>query len=192
MDLAKIDLSQYHLVEASEIEVIESRNDETFYDIEIEDDHSFFIKLDNGELVLSHNCDGNRITALFIGFFQRYCPQLLVDRKIKKLRTPIVTINNSKGEIVKMFFKLNEYHEYEKNEQMPRGCSIRYYKGLGTWRKELLQKLIAKHGLEYFIEDIDVDESSAQAVDEWIGDTPGNCESRKEHLREFEVNIEMA
>lgn len=137
------------------------------------------------------DADGNRITALFLGFFQRYCPQLLIDKKIKKLRTPIITINSSKGEILKMFFKLSEYHEYEKHNQMPHGSSIRYYKGLGTWRKELLQKLIQKHGLEYFIEDIDVGDDSVKAIDDWIGDTPTNCESRKEYLRHFEVNIEL-
>jgi len=136
--------------------------------------------------------DGNRITALFIGFFQKYCPQLLRDKKIKKLRTPIITINTAKNEIFKMFFKLPEYHEYMKNNELPRGHGIRYFKGLGTWRKELLQKLIQKHGLEYFIEDVDVDETSDKVIDDWIGDTNENCESRKEYLREFEVNIELA
>lgn len=136
--------------------------------------------------------DGNRITALFIGFFQRYCPSLLAEKKIKKLKTPIITINNNKNEIVQMFFKLSEYYEYEKNNEVPKGCSIRYYKGLGTWRKELLQKLIKKYGLEFFIEDIEIDETSDRLIDEWIGDTSENCESRKEYLREFEVNIELA
>lgn len=136
--------------------------------------------------------DGNRITALFIGFFQRYCPQLLKEKKIKKLRTPIITINTSKNEIFKMFFKLGEYHEFLKNNEIPKGYGTRYYKGLGTWRKEMLQKLIQKHGLEYFIENVDVDEASDKAIDDWIGDSPDNCESRKEYLREFEVNIELA
>ena len=38
--------------EINEIEYIDSNNEEDFYDIEIEDDHTFFINL-NDELILS-------------------------------------------------------------------------------------------------------------------------------------------
>lgn len=192
MDLTKIDLSQYYLVEASEIEIIDSNKTETFYDIEVEDDHSFFIVLNNNELMLSHNCDGAHISGLFIGFFQKYVSSLLKDNKIKKFRTPIITFDNTKNDTVKFFFTLQEYNDYLQKNGVPKSCTTRYYKGLGSWSKDRLKKLIDKYGLEFFIEDIEIDETSDRLIDEWIGDTSENCESRKEYLREFEVNIELA
>lgn len=192
MDLENIDLSQYHLTTISDITNIISEKDEIFYDIEVEDDHSFFIKLDNGEYMLSHNCDGAHIAGLYLGFFQRYAPVLFKEKRIKKLRTPIITFNNNKNEVVKFFFKLPEYNEFLEKNGIPKGCSIKYYKGLGSWTKEKLQKLVKEHGLEYFIEDVETDEISDKLIDNWIGDTFENCESRKVALREFQVNIEMA
>jgi len=192
MDLENIDLSQYHLTVISDVTKIISENNETFYDIEVEDNHSFFIKLDNGEYVLSHNCDGAHIAGLYLGFFQRYAPVLFKEKRIKRLKTPIITFNNSKHEVVKFFFTLSEYNEYLKTNNVPKGCNTKYYKGLGSWTKEKLQKLIKEHGLEYFIEDVEPDETSDKLLDDWIGDTFENCESRKVALREFQVNIEMA
>lgn len=143
-------------------------------------------------LATDADLDGNRISLLFIGFFQKYVPSLLKENRIKKLRTPIITFNNSKNEVVKFFFKLSEYTEFIKTNEVPRGCVTKYYKGLGSWTKEKLKKLIEKYGLEYFIENIEVDEISDKLVDDWLGDTSENCESRKEYLRDFEVNIELA
>jgi hypothetical protein len=192
VDIENIDLSQYHLVPISEITEITSEKFEIFYDIEVEDNHSFFIKLDNGEYVLSHNCDGSHISGLYLGFFQRYAPILFKEKRIKKLRTPIITFNNNKNEVVKFFFKLDEYKEYLEKNGVPKGCTTKYYKGLGSWTKEKLQKLVKEYSIEYFIEDVEVDEISDKLLDDWIGDTFENCESRKVALREFQVNIEMA
>lgn len=135
--------------------------------------------------------DGAHISGLFIGFFQRYAPILLKDHKIKKFVTPIITFNNSKNEVVKVFFKLTEYTEYLKNNKVPKGCTTKYYKGLGSWTKDKLKKLIEVNGLEFFIHDIETDENSDKLIDDWIGDTAENCESRKEYLREFEINIDL-
>jgi DNA gyrase/topoisomerase IV subunit B len=151
-----------------------------------------YLTYKNVVIATDADADGAKITSLYLGFFQRYAPVLFKEKRIKKLRTPIITFNNNKNEVVKFFFKLPEYNEYIEKNGIPKGCSVKYYKGLGSWTKEKLQKLVKEYKLEYFIEDVEHDETTDKLIDDWIGDTFENCESRKVALREFQVNIEMA
>jgi len=66
--MKEIDLSEYILARPESI----SREEgiKKFYDIEVEDDHTFFISGDNN-LILSHNCDGDSITGLLLNFFNK-------------------------------------------------------------------------------------------------------------------------
>ena len=155
-------------------------------------DANQYLTYKNVVIATDADADGAKISALYIGFIQRYAPILFKEKRIKKLRTPIITFNNNKNEIAKFFFKLSEYNEYIEKNGIPKGFNIKYYKGLGSWTKDKLQKLVKEHGLEYFIEDIEPDETSDKLIDDWIGDSLDNCESRKVALREFQVNIEMA
>ena len=155
-------------------------------------DANQYLTYKNVVIATDADADGAKISTLYIGFFQRYAPVLFKEKRIKKLRTPIITFNSNKNEVVKFFFKLSEYNEFLEKNGVPKGCSTKYYKGLGSWTKEKLQKLVKEHGLEYFIEDVEPDETSDKLIDDWIGDTFENCESRKVALREFQVNIEMA
>jgi len=82
-----IDLSEYKLIRPDSIEVKESIK--TFYDIDVEDDHTFYIVGEN-DLILSHNCDGNSIASLLLNFFYRYWPDMFDRRMICKVETPLV------------------------------------------------------------------------------------------------------
>ena len=60
-----IDISKYKLVKPDKIE--KKNGVKKFYDLQVEDDHTFFISSENGN-ILTHNCDGNAIAALLINF----------------------------------------------------------------------------------------------------------------------------
>jgi DNA topoisomerase II len=80
--------------------------------------------------------DGSHIASLLINYFDQCFPSILQTGKIGLLRTPVVRIKNTKGEIVHRFYTAAEYEKWEKENviggNMPKGLQAPvYYKGLG-------------------------------------------------------------
>lgn len=143
----KIDLSQYELHQPNDIKIINS-NLKTI-DIEVDDDHTFYIIGENNDLILSHNCDGNHIKGLILNFFNNFFPELLKLPFIFEFITPI--LRASKGKVVKYFYRLNEYDNWKKNNNTT-GYIIKYFKGLGTlepYEAKLFFKNIDKHLIQF-------------------------------------------
>ena len=85
-----------------------------------------------------------------------------------------------------MFFTFNEYNEYlSKNPDHK--YYTHYYKGLGSWKDTELKELIAKHGLETFIETLEYDEETDKLVNDW--NSKKTADIRKEYLRKNEFSI---
>ena len=58
MDLNEINLSQYDLVSPTEIDVMKIENEETFVDITVDKDNTFYVFLPNNKkYLLCRNCD---------------------------------------------------------------------------------------------------------------------------------------
>lgn len=72
-----IDLKDYELVKIDSVSIEKNENDKLFYDIEVEDDNTFFIVNENDEYYLTHNCDGYHIKGLLINIFETFFPELL-------------------------------------------------------------------------------------------------------------------
>jgi len=124
-----IDLSQYKLVKPDKIEI--KSGIEKFYDIEVEDDHTFYISTENGK-VLTHNCDGNAISALLINFFNKYWPELIEKNMLYKVETPILVAYSKKNKKTKiLFYNQTEYSEWEKKNNVAL-YDIKYKKGLAA------------------------------------------------------------
>lgn len=122
-----LDLNDYEIVN---IDNIEYKNENTImYDIEIEDNNTFFISKNKKDNILVHNCDGSHIKGLLLNLFDTFWPELLEQDFIYEFITPIVKIKKDNKE--KFFYKLNDYKKW-KSENDTKNWYIKYYKGLGT------------------------------------------------------------
>lgn len=90
-------------------------------------------KLRYGKIILltDQDLDGFHIKGLIVNFFHAKWPSLLELNYIQTIRTPI--IKATKGKKVLEFF--NE-QDYEKQKEQLNGYSVKYFKGLGTSKKE--------------------------------------------------------
>ncbi len=128
----EIDLSKYTLVQPETIEYLDGIK--TFYDIEVEDDNTFHIVGKNGDLILSHNCDGDSITALLINFFNKYWPDIFDKNMLYRVETPIlVAIPKTKGKAKDkiLFYSQNEYNVWLLKNDV-NNYEIKYKKGLAA------------------------------------------------------------
>lgn len=77
---------------------------------------------------------------------------------------------------------------YSLDEAKPRqGEAPFYYKGLGSWEKEDLKKVIKTDGPEKMVKMLDFSSELADnALEEWLGD---DSEPRKKHILNNEFNI---
>lgn len=179
------------LLQVEEVEELDSIFDcWVLYDITLEEDHKFYIKLDGSdEVILAHNCDGSHITSMIVGWFKRFAPWMFDAGKICKLVTPLILVKDAKGKITDYFFTLAEFKEWETKKAGKAKGNIQYLKGLGSWEREDLQYLIDKDGIKRFIKALRFDEASDRVVEEWLGD---DTEPRKKYLRECNFDINKA
>jgi DNA topoisomerase-2 len=80
--------------------------------------------------------DGSHIASLLLNYFDQCFPSILQTGRIGLLRTPVVRIKNTKGDIVHRFYTAAEYEKWEKantvDGNLPKGLQAPvYYKGLG-------------------------------------------------------------
>ena len=172
MKINEINLSEYKLVRPESIKINECMK--TFYDIDVEDDHTFYI-VGGNNLILSHNCDGNSISGLLINFFHKYWPDMFDRKMIYKVETPIVAVTpKTKGEKKKLFYTQTEYNEWAETANM-KNWEIAYKKGLGALVDDEYRDIINNPRLTL----ITRDEAAKVSLNNWFGKSP---EARKEEL----------
>jgi len=114
---------------------------------------------------------GAHIAGLLVGFFVKFLPEY--KDKIYILNTPILAkIQN--GKITKWFYKLSPYADANK-----------YFKGYASWKKEWLQEVIKKDGLDKMVENIEID--NEEYLDEWLNKSKADI--RKEHISNYVLDI---
>jgi hypothetical protein len=153
----------YSKVDITDISSIISDDTVKFYDISVEDDKTFHIVLDNGDLILSHNCDGDSITGLLINFFAKW-QELLEWGMVYRIQTPILVA--SKGKEKKVFYSLAEYEEFSKKNK---GYETFYKKGLGALEDDEYEEMIKnprKIRLRW-------DDKAGKLLEDWFGDDSG-------------------
>ena len=70
-----ININDYDILDIDNITT--ETKDIIMYDIEVEDDNTFFISKNQKDNILVHNCDGAHIRGLIINIFDTYWPELL-------------------------------------------------------------------------------------------------------------------
>jgi DNA topoisomerase II len=112
--------------------------------------------------------DGSHIKALFVNFIHAYWPSLLKINPnfIQTLKTPIVKA--IKGKTVLEFFTEQDYIKWKEATPNHKSYQIRYFKGLGTSKKEDAKetfKRIEELKVEYYLKDDKCEESILLAFD---------------------------
>jgi DNA topoisomerase-2 len=139
--------------------------------------------------------DGTHIRSLFVNFIHAQWPSLLKLHPsfIQTIRTPIVKA--IKGKKILEFFTENDYNIWKETHNTT-GYQIRYFKGLGTSKKEDAQdtfKRIDNLKIEYFYKDNQCDDSIILAFEKDKNvsvTTEDKCsDKRKRWLENYDRNI---
>lgn len=77
------------------------------------------------------------ISPLLIAFFYKFWPRLLLEKKVKITRTPIMI--STKAKLVKWFYAYEEASKFKSNQS---GWKHRYIKGLGSLQEEEYSTII--------------------------------------------------
>lgn len=156
-----INLSEYKMLRP---ESINKRNEiKKFFDIEVEDDHTFYI-VGKNDLILSHNCDGNSIAALLINFLYKFWPEIFDQNMVYKAETPIVVSKNIKSKKKISFYTQQEYNDWVKTIN-PKDWEIKYKKGLAALVDDEYKDIIHNPRLTK----ITCDDVSSYSLNVWFG-----------------------
>ena len=171
-NIMNIDLSEYKLVKPESI--VRGDGINKFYDIEVEDDHTFYIVGENDN-ILTHNCDGNSIAALLLNFFYKYWPDMFDRRMVYKVETPIVVaVPKAKTKKKVLFYSQTEYNDWASKNDL-KNYEIKYKKGLAALVDDEYQDIINSPRMTL----ITKDELSEGSLDIWFGK---NSDLRKTEL----------
>jgi DNA gyrase/topoisomerase IV subunit B len=92
-------------------------------------------------ILTDSDVDGSHIKGLLVNLFHHWWPSLLKMDFIQTLRTPIVKA--IRGQKVLEFYTEQDYHKW-KDTTNTKGYQIKYFKGLGTSKKEDAQETFRK------------------------------------------------
>lgn len=130
--------------------------------------------------------DGSHLTSMFLGWFKRFAENLFDEGKICRLNIPLVLLVDKNEHVIEHFFNLADFNNWEKQNTNHK-YHVEYWKGLGSISKKLLNQLLVKYGLEYFIETYRMDESGKIYLDHWLNDK--TSDKRKEYLKQHQLDI---
>ena len=157
-------------------------------DISTTDKSDKLITFEKVLITTDNDADAQHITAMLIGWFKRFAPNLFRDGKICKLITPLIIVQDKSFKIKEYFFNVQDFKKWEKDNPNNKDKVV-YIKGLGSWEREQLQELIDKNGLDKFILTYRLDEKSNELVEDWLG---SDSEKRKKHLSNYTFDINAA
>ena len=134
--------------------------------------------------------DGSHIKGLLINMIHAFYPGLIKLNFIQTMKTPI--IKATKGKQVLEFFTEQDYKHWKENTGNTKNYNIKYFKGLGTSKKEDAQDLFKRLetlGVEYYYKDEKCDESILLAFqkDKNVKDQEISCtDMRKKWLSNYD------
>ena len=139
-------------------------------------------------ILTDSDVDGSHIKALLVNFFHYWWPSLAKLDFIQTIRTPIVKA--IRGKKVIEFFTEQDYHKW-KNINDISNYQIRYFKGLGTSKKEDAQdtfRRMEELKIDYFYKDKKCDESIELAFEK--DKNTGKSKTREGNEGDLEGDLE--
>lgn len=147
------------------------------------------ISFDRIIIATDQDLDGIHLGSMLVGWFRKFAPNLFNEGKVCKLQTPLIIIKDKKDNIKEYFYDLDSFKAWEKtnhNQQL----KVFYQKGLGSIERSDMKWLITnKGGMDQFLYELRADEHGFENVDLWL---TGDSEPRKEKLRKYTLDINMA
>ena len=137
------------------------------------------------------DADGIHISSIYLGWFMKFAPWMFDKGMVCRLRTPLAIVFKDKGmtKVHKMFFDLAEFKKFESENDMSK-FAIQYYKGLGSFPKDMFIKLFNENGgVEQFIQTFKLDKEGQAYIDNWLnGD---KADERKKLISDYTFDIDM-
>lgn len=137
------------------------------------------------------DADGIHISSIYLGWFMKFAPWMFEKGMVCRLRTPLAIVFKDKGmtKVHKMFFDLSEFKRFESENDMSK-FAIQYYKGLGSFPKDMFIKLFNENGgVDQFIQTFRLDEEGHAYIDNWLnGD---KADERKKLISDYTFDIDM-
>jgi DNA gyrase/topoisomerase IV subunit B len=136
--------------------------------------------------------DGSHIKALFVNMIHAFYPGLIKLNFITTMKTPIVKA--TKGKQIVEFFTEQDYNIWKETTSNIKNYNIKYFKGLGTSKKEDAQDLFKRLdtlGVEYYYKDQNCEDSILLAFqkDKNVKDQDISCtDIRKKWLNNYDKN----
>lgn len=144
------------------------------------------LRYNNVILLTDSDVDGSHIKSLLVNFIHYFWPELLKLNFIQTIRTPIVIAKNNKETIE--FYTEQDYNNW-LNTKNPKNYTIKYYKGLGTSKKEEAQNIFKnkdKLCINYCYKNKECDEAILLAFQKDNNKTSSNA--RKNWLENYNKN----
>ena len=141
-------------------------------------------------ITTDQDVDGIHLSEQLIGWFAKFAPSLFDEGRICRLNTPLVVVKDKKSDhITNFFFEIPAFKKWEaENPDATKTKKIVYLKGLGSWEREDLQKLMDKYGFENFVQTFRLNDKGMAQLEDWLGD---DAEKRKEYLRNYSLDIDV-
>jgi len=147
------------------------------------------ISFDKIVIATDQDLDGIHLGSMLIGWFRKFAPNLFKEGKICKLQTPLIIIKDNKDNIKNYFFDLDSFKKWEK-DNLNTKLKIFYQKGLGSIERSDITWLMSQNGgMEQFLYELSEDKDGFNNIDLWL---TGDAEKRKEKLRKYSFDINMA
>lgn len=158
-------------------------------DISRNDDMAKHIAFERIVIACDQDLDGNHLSSVLIGWFRKFAPNLFHEGRICKLQTPLIIIKDQKENIKEYFFDLDSFKEWEK-KNIDKRLKIFYQKGLGSIERSDMKWLMENNGgVTQFLYELTPDDIAFDNIDLWLS---GDAEPRKEKLRQYTLDINMA
>ena len=177
----QINLNDYDILDIDDI-TTEVKNT-IMYDIEVEDDNTFFISKNKIDNILVHNCDGSHINGLILNLFDTYWPELLQIDFLYQFVTPVVKATK-KSQIL-YFYNSHDYQKW-KNKTNYSEWHLKWLKGLGTLEPseiKLFFKDLNKHLIKFNSSDVN---KERDIID--LAFNKKRAEDRKDWLLKYDPN----
>ena len=137
------------------------------------------------------DADGIHISSIYLGWFMKFAPWMFEKGMVCRLRTPLAIVFKDRGmtKVHKMFFDLAEFKKFESENDMSK-FAIQYYKGLGSFPKDMFIKLFNENGgVDQFIQTFRLDEEGHAYIDNWLNGS--KADERKKLISDYTFDIDM-
>jgi DNA gyrase/topoisomerase IV subunit B len=111
--------------------------------------------------------DGFHIRGLLIAFFNRFAPWLLEQKRIVMLNTPVM-VAFEKSVPSRWWFSLGDEQAAIKKEPLKKTETLKYFKGLGTWKSEILAPFVERVGIDTLLVPLTLDKKAPELIKKWM------------------------